>query len=588
MSSSFEERSIQRSAWPAEAQVLLRWVSTNNPFYVISAGLFLVGILLLFGTPDKVEDNWLLLGGLTSYTLLLAGTAVVLIRFAKVWDDARTVLLLVVLMFLATSATLDYLIVFDVKFGGRKVPLHAILSTFLALGVAIGVSEALLRTVRLRLPQLYRGPYYLILAVFLLYPLALTPFLKSPDVNQANPHNPSMMWGLFGFSSVAALAFLTLLPAIRRGADYVRKNGSPWPWPMYPWTLFGLLALAVPGRAILLCYSMHLIDVADLYDMTFGLYFLVPFGLVAAVLLLEVGIVTKRTGLLGAALALPIGLLVLASIGHRSEPIYRVFLAMFTDQLGGDPVYCTLLAAAGFYVYAAIRRVAWAFEALTATIALLTFVHPHILTVRNFSAPQPLPLVIAATLLLALGIWRGGSWRCLIGAFGVAIGIAVMIPNELVTSPYRWASALHVMFVAMLLVGALFDDDLARALRYIGPGLSLLAALAVMFLPLTPPAELPRWTLTLYPLAIALLLAGYGVWLRHVPTLVIAGAVLAMWGAASGWQIYRVVRTLVVGMDYLVLSLLVFGLAVLISLAKSRVLSRWIASWREGVEEIPD
>ena len=43
-------------------------------------------------------------------------------------------------------------------------------------------------------------------------------------------------------------------------------------------SLFGVLALAVPGRAILLCYSMHLIDVQNLYDMTFGPYFLVPFG----------------------------------------------------------------------------------------------------------------------------------------------------------------------------------------------------------------------------------------------------------------------------------------------------------------------
>jgi hypothetical protein len=211
----------------------------------------------------------------------------------------------------------------------------------------------------------------------------------------------------------------------------------------------------------------------------------------------------------------------------------------------------------------------------------LAFVPAHILTVRSLSAPQPLPLLIAATLLVALGIWRGGSWRCLIGACGVALGMALLIPDGAVIFPYRWLLAFHVMLLAILLVGALFDDDLAHALRYVGPSLGLLASLAVTFLPLTPPADWPRWTFSLYPLAMALILASYGVWLRHVPTLILAAAVLAMWGAASGWQIYRILRTLVAGMDFLVLSLLVFGLAVLVSLAKSRVLSRWIASWRE-------
>src|SRR5262249_14735447 len=79
----------------------------------------------------------------------------------------------------------------------------------------------------------------------------------------------------------------TLLPAVRRGGDYVRDNGSPWPWPLYPWALFGLLALAVPGRAFLLCWSFHLLDGTDRDASIFGAYFLLPFGLALAVLLLE-------------------------------------------------------------------------------------------------------------------------------------------------------------------------------------------------------------------------------------------------------------------------------------------------------------
>ena len=67
------------------------------------------------------------------------------------------------------------------------------------------------------------------------------------------------MWGLWGFAPAAGLVFLTLIPAIRRGRDYLLDNGSPWPWPFYPWSVFVFLAVAVCGRAFLLCFSYHLL-----------------------------------------------------------------------------------------------------------------------------------------------------------------------------------------------------------------------------------------------------------------------------------------------------------------------------------------
>src|SRR5258707_359089 len=98
-------------AMPGAAPGAVRWVCTQNPFYVLSAGLFLAGLRISFGDPGQTEDAWALMSGLAGYTLLLAGTACLLVRFAKVWDDVRTVLLLVVLMFLATSVTFDEVLV---------------------------------------------------------------------------------------------------------------------------------------------------------------------------------------------------------------------------------------------------------------------------------------------------------------------------------------------------------------------------------------------------------------------------------------------------------------------------------------------
>src|SRR5579884_2142851 len=92
---------------PAKAPSLIRLVCTSNPFYALSAALFLAGLWLSFGAQAGEVETWALMSGLAGYTLLLAVTACLLVRFGNVWDDVRTVLLLVVLMFLATSVTFD-------------------------------------------------------------------------------------------------------------------------------------------------------------------------------------------------------------------------------------------------------------------------------------------------------------------------------------------------------------------------------------------------------------------------------------------------------------------------------------------------
>jgi hypothetical protein len=437
------------------------WVCTSNPFYVLSAGLFLLGLRLSFG--PQPDDTWALMSGLVGYTLLLAITACLLVRFAQVWDDVRTVLLLVVLMFLATSVTFDEVLVFD--------PVRGFVCYLAGLLFAAAVSEGVLHAIRLVLPAWYRVPYYLVLALFSLYPLALSPFL-------ASPHSEPLLWALFGFSSAAGLVFLTLLPAIRRGGDCVRANGSPWRWPLYPWVLFGLLAGAVPARAFLLCWSFDVLTFTDRERLIFGPYFLVPFGLALAVLLLEIALVANRRGLLRLALAAPAGLVILALAGHRSDRIYQQFLETFAARLGGDALFLTLLALAGFYGYAALRRVSLAPDALTAALLALAVVGPDTLAREQLRPPQPLPLLAAAALQLGLGIgWRRAG-RCLLGGVGLAAA-ALDLPET--SAALRVLFAFHLVLIAVLAVGAAFNDALGRRLRVIGSALVLLACLAALF-----------------------------------------------------------------------------------------------------------
>ncbi len=551
---------------------LLR-LCTSNPFYVLSAALFLLGLRISFGEQIEAVQTWALMSGLAGYTLLLAVTAGLLVRFENVWDDVRTVLLLVVLMFLATSVTFDEVLVLD---PGRGAACFLV-----GLLFAVCLSEALLRGIRLKLPAGFRVPYYLILALFFLYPVALQPLLDDP---QGEP----LQWGLFAFSTVAGLVFLTLLPAVRRGPDYVRDNGSPWGWPLYPWALFVFLGLAVPARAVLLCWSMQLLGNTDRGRLIFGLYFLVPFGLAVAVLLLEIGLVSARRGVLRAALAVPAGLLFLALVGHRDDPIYQGFRRLFAARLGGDPLYLTLIASTCFYGYAALRGVRRATEALTAALAALAFVGPDTLDTAQLIALWPVPILAAAVLQAALGLWRRSSWRCLLGAVGGAVFAALVLPPESVSPPLRNLLAFHLVLLAVLLVGALFTDDFARVLREVGVAVVLLTGLAELFVWSDQPARLPLWALVVYPPALAALLVGYGLLLRHRPAVAAAAVLLASWLAAVCGRGYAALRQVVAGLDYLALSLLLFAVAVLVSLAKAGALRRWFAAWRGRLPDSAD
>jgi hypothetical protein len=543
---------------PRPHKTLIRWICTHNPFYIISAGLFFAGLRISFGDVAREEDTWGLMSGLAGYLLLLAATACLLVRFGNVWEDVRTVLLLVVLMFLATSVTFDELLVVD--------PARGRVCYLVGLGLAIAVSEALLRGMRLVLPALFRLPYYLILALFFLYPVAIRPLVECPATVE-------MMWGLYAFSAVAGVVFLSLLPAIRRGPGYVRNNGSPWRWPLYPWALFGLLAAAVPARAVLLCWSMLLPEGRQRAYLIFGPYFLVPFALAVAVLLLEIGIVSRSRGLVGCVVVGAATVLLLAQTSRPDDPLYTAFVREFTMWMGGGPFWTTLVGLAAFYAYAALRRVPLATEALTAALVLLAFVAPKSSDSLEPVTQVPVALLAAACLQLVLGVARRSAGRCL-AACCCLVAVVALTPLGPRDGFLRAVAAFHTGLFCLLVLGAVFDTPLGRRLRGMAALLAALACVAVLIRGLHRPDALPEWLVWGYPLAMAGLLAGYGRWLRHLLSLWMAGFIGVCMLLAGGGRGYWWLRQFIIGLDFLAISLAFFVVAVLISLAKARFLRR--------------
>lgn len=76
----------------------LKYVYIHNPFYLISAVLVLYGMRQAFAADGSLYGGWLMMSLLCGYTLLLAVTAFVVIRFGRVWQDARMILLVMVLI----------------------------------------------------------------------------------------------------------------------------------------------------------------------------------------------------------------------------------------------------------------------------------------------------------------------------------------------------------------------------------------------------------------------------------------------------------------------------------------------------------
>src|SRR5262249_39516839 len=185
----------------ALAPKLIRLLYNHNPFYLIGTLLVLFGMQQCLGREPSLATSGLLVAVLGGYTLLLVGVAAVVIRWGQVWDDARTILLVIVLLFFMLSTSLDFHLLFTLE-----APWPGTLFLTGGLLFSVGLSEGVLRGLRIGLPLAYRGPYYLVLLLLFAYPVALG-WLNYYGYYQA------LTWALFAFPAASAMTLLTLLPA---------------------------------------------------------------------------------------------------------------------------------------------------------------------------------------------------------------------------------------------------------------------------------------------------------------------------------------------------------------------------------------
>ena len=469
---------------------LVHLLYTQNPFYLIGTFLILFGLQQCFGRDPSLSASGMLVVLLASYTLLLAGAAAVIIRCGQVWDDARTILLVIVLLFFMLSASLDVHLLHQ--------PLAGTFLLGAGLAFSLLVSEGLLRTLRIGLAARYRGPFYLMLAILFLYPLA-------PAWISYFGLYAARSWVLFAFPSVAALALLTLLPAARTPQRDEPATGTPWRWPYYPWSLFVYLTIGLAIRSWWLAFSFEPAKDNDGY---FQPYFLLPLLLAWSALVLEMGKARQSQRAIAAGLLLPLPALVLGFIGPGKTLEQIAFLERLA--MLGTPAQLAVWSLLLYYLWAWLRGVRVAEGFLIALGLLSSVVGRSTFDWWSLSSPHPLPLAAVALGLVVTAIRRQSSWRAIAAGAMVAAGLRFVGADAVVGGGdallfWQW----HAPLVALLAVTAIFNDELARELRKVAwraaPVLALLATAAYPWtMPQLDPINLASYLWLLLLVSVAL------------------------------------------------------------------------------------
>lgn len=469
------------SAW----RRILALISTHNPFYLLSTAFVFHGSAMWMQSTNE-QNTVLLIGLMAGYVLMMGITAIIVVRAGGVWEDARSILLLIPALLVELSLTLD-----DPLLANRPLGTVLVVAGFL---FSAFVAEGLLWGLRIRLSVFFRIPLHAFLGALFLYPLVILPALESGDVAVAR-------WRVFLFFPLVGTLLLTLLPAVRRGPTAVANHGTPWRWPLFPWTIFGVLVAGVCLRGYVLGLSFDPVlslstDAAMRLSSAWGAYFFVPVALALSILILEAGLVAGNRSVQSFALALTGFCVILAlpwgpGFGPQAE-----FLTEFSRR-AGSPLMLTLMASALFYLVAWGRRVRGAEPAFVMSLLLLTMVSPHGFGAIRLLDPDPLGLFLVGSVLLTLGVWKRESYRAFLG---ILLGVAALTIGPLAVGPVwvRGFVPFQLMVVGVFLLGRFFSDSFARwlcSLAAVGIFLGVVNALTTLLMPLP---LVPRWAVPGY------------------------------------------------------------------------------------------
>lgn len=464
-----------------------KFLYTHNPFYLISAACVSYGVRVAFYEPGAEWINaWRLAESLAGYTFLLALTACLIVRLGKVWDDARTIALLVVLMTASISVGFDALSMNDNQVASQVMVCGWVFS--------VAIVEFLIRGLGLRFPAAFRLPLYAVFGLFFFYPLYLGQSVWLVD-------KMTMTWRVFAFPILAAALTFSLIPAARMGTAWVVNQNSPWRWPYYPWSVFFFLAVGVCGRSYLMTVSFQ----TEMgLDSSFGAYYLIPFAFAVLWVAAEASLQQGNLRLLGGLAWVPVALLGVVSWHPTNQP-YGTFLKEFTEVIA-SPLSITLAVSLAF------SATLWLRGSKSARIPFFVFVLlTGVVNTRTQSLlaieVQPhawIPCLLVGCFHLVQLRRHQASLRFL-QAWCALVGAACLYDPDYDVLLYWGVLQGHVVALGLLIAGYAYRDYLALRLRTVLPMILLLTALIAAGI--EEPPGVPAGTALTYVAGLAALAA---------------------------------------------------------------------------------
>ena len=551
----------------SQGSSFVKLIYNHNPFYLISAGLVLYGIQTTFQDNGQTAMNpWLLAGLLSGFITILALTGYLIVRLGRVWDDARSIFMVILLLFFALSVSFDSHCLTS--------PSTAFLMLSLGFCFSVLVTEMILLGLQIKFPFQFRLSYYLLLGCTFFFPLVIA-------WQKSNYPDWDARWLIGAFPLLCALSILTLIPAVRKGASLVAKNGTPWAWPWFPYAPFVLLIVGLCGRSALLAMAF---DPSIGSGSIFGSYFLVPILFACLVVLVEIGLQEKKTSiqLLGLCLCLfliPLGINGSQDVGQAS------FYAEVTSTIGA-PVWLTILAVALFFAISAIREIKGATTLLVCAMTAAAFTTHAGQFASSLAEISVWPCVVLSILQLRTAKRRAQSWNWLI-AMSWLSPLVGLIAQPLGQPELRIALAGHWILFAACGVGFSFRDRFAMQLRVlIALALPLLAMASLIYWFAT---NQPGWTQVAY--VGCLLLFGLAVY-RFSSDKLFAWTSSLTFGIgvlSILWQIRERIEVETEGLaGFLMLSLLFFAIGVFVSCLKAGLRWKLVKAFNRVVVDVQE
>ena len=455
---------------PVHFSDLLKSLYNANPFYLLSACFILYAQTVIFNTGNVWMETAIPVGLIAGYAMLLTATAIFIVKAGAVWDDARSIMLIILTLIMVLSVSID----------GKTLDSPLIGAGWLAGGLlfSVVIIETLRKWLGLKLPFQFKAVFYAMIGIFFAYPFAMAQLVSGFPDNKL----PAIR-GIMLFPVICGAVLLLLIPVIRRGRAALDDNGTPWKWPQFPWSVFWLLGLGACFRTYLLSISFYAgkgVGPFSQLETGFGFYMLIPLALTAMILRLELNLERGNRMQTVISMIAPVLLTLLAvmpSVGTGSE-IHRRFLSGAVGA-EGSPMLPAFAGTLLFYLYAWSRRVKYSDVIVCAVLFLAMPLNMH----YHFLPQNPLPGWIPGVAGLAMLSWIAVRSNSTVSWMVLSLGaltVAGTIFRGTAFTAWHCAIPLHLALLTALLLGLLRHDRLAVILKYVSTiALTLLLAITL-------------------------------------------------------------------------------------------------------------